>query len=305
MVDLSEWPLAAKAALATLGAAALVAVWSVLASTIFLAGTGMIGQHHGLPFADWWLYWWFYGFHHPTVGLWLKLSAGLAIGVPLLLVVVGVARKGMPGSNRMLHGSTEWAKRSELRENDLLARFGGLYLGKLAARRFLRFGGPEHVACYAPTRSGKGVGLVIPNCLLYESSLVCLDVKKENFFVTAGIRAKAGQKVFLCSIRLPRMVARLDTIRCPTSVVARWTPLMTFSASRRCCSQRRKARTPFSPIAPGRLSRVPRPISGKRKTPTSPSGPSCACSPDLLLRPKCWKPWATAQRAAIPTPNRA
>lgn len=197
MIDLSEWPLAAKAALATLGAAALVAVWSVLASTIFLAGTGMIGQHHGVPFADWWLYWWFYGFHQPTVGLWLKLSAGVAIGVPLLLLGVALARKGLPGSNRLLHGSTEWAKRGELRENGLLADFGGLYLGKLGSGRYLRFAGPEHVACYAPTRSGKGVGLVIPNCLLYEASLVCLDVKKENWAASAGIRAKAGQKVFL------------------------------------------------------------------------------------------------------------
>ena len=197
MIDLAEWPLPAKAALATLGAAALAALWSVLASTIFLAGTSLIGQHHGLPFADWWLYWWFYGFQQPTVGLWLKLSAGVSIGIPLLLIVVGVARKGLPGSKRLLHGSTEWAGRSELRQNGLLAGFGGLYLGKLGSRRYLRFDGPEHVACYAPTRSGKGVGLVIPNCLLYEASLICLDVKKENWAASAGIRARAGQRVYL------------------------------------------------------------------------------------------------------------
>lgn len=197
MIDLSEWPLAAKAALAILGAAALVAVWSVLASSIFLAGTGMIWQHHGLPFSEWWLYWWFYGFHHPTVGLWLKLSAGLAVGVPLLLVVVGVARKGMPGSKRELHGETRWARLGELAANDFFAKFAGLYVGRSARGRYVRFGGPEHVACYAPTRSGKGVGLVIPNCLLYEGSLVCLDVKKENWAASAGIRKEVGQKVFL------------------------------------------------------------------------------------------------------------
>ena len=197
MIDLAEWPLGAKAALVTLVAAALVAVWSVLASTIFLAGTGMIGQHHGLPFVEWWLYWWFYGFAHPAVGLWLKLAAGVSIGVPLLLIGIGLARRGLPGSNRLLHGSTQWAGRGELRENGLLAGFGGLYLGKLGSRRYLRFNGPEHVACYAPTRSGKGVGLVIPNCLLYEASLVCLDVKKENWAASAGIRARAGQRVYL------------------------------------------------------------------------------------------------------------
>lgn len=44
----------------------------------------------------------------------------------------------------------------------------------------LRNCGPEHVASYAPTRSSRGAGLVIPKCLLYEASLVCLVVKKEN-----------------------------------------------------------------------------------------------------------------------------
>ena len=197
MIEWSEWPVPAKAAIVTMGAAILLAVWSVLSSTLFLVFTGLMGQHHGLPFADWWLYWWFYGFHHPAVGLWLKVSGGVALGVPLLIVLVAFARKGLPGSNRLLHGKTEWAGRHELRENGLLAGFGGLFLGKHSAGRYLRFGGPEHVACYAPTRSGKGVGLVIPNCLRYEASLVCLDVKKENFAATAGIRAKAGQKVFL------------------------------------------------------------------------------------------------------------
>jgi len=102
-----------------------------------------------------------------------------------------------PGDRRALHGETEWAGNAELRENGLLGSFGGLFVGKLRRNKYVRFDGPEHVACYAPTRSGKGVGLVIPNCLLYEASLVCLDVKKENFAATAGIRAKAGQKVIL------------------------------------------------------------------------------------------------------------
>lgn len=197
MIDVSEWPLAAKGALGIIAVAVLAALWSVLASTLFLLCIGLMGEHHGVPFAEWWLYWSFYGFGHPVVGLWLKVSGGLAAGVPLLLIGVGIARKGLPGGNRLLHGSTEWARRGELRENGLLAGFGGLFLGKLPSGRFVRFGGPEHVACYAPTRSGKGVGLVIPNCLRYEASLVCLDVKKENFAVTAGIRAKANQKVFL------------------------------------------------------------------------------------------------------------
>ena len=49
----------------------------------------------------------------------------------------------------------------------------------------------------APTRSGKGVGIVIPNCLNYSDSLVVLDIKLENFDKTAGFRAKSGQEVYL------------------------------------------------------------------------------------------------------------
>jgi type IV secretion system protein VirD4 len=196
-LEFDEWPLAARIAGGLVAAALALALWSVVASTIFLVGTGLMTQHHGFPIADWWLYLFFYGLDRPVIGFWLKLSGALAIGVPLLLVLVGIARKGLPGDRRALHGETEWAGNAELRENGLLAGSGGLFVGKVARSKYVRFGGPEHIACYAPTRSGKGVGLVIPNCLLYEASLVCLDVKKENFAATAGIRAKVGQKVIL------------------------------------------------------------------------------------------------------------
>ena len=200
MHELSEWPAPAKALAGLFAAAMVAAVWSVLASSTFLLGTGLIRTFHGLPFIEWWVYWWAYGFQQPVVGTWLKVSAVLAAGVPLLFAFAGLMRRGLPGAIRPLHGATRWARPAELRR-EFRAKFGGIYLGYtpglLGRRNYLRFGGPEHVACYAPTRSGKGVGLVIPNCLLYEASLVCLDVKKENWAATAGIRAAAGQKVFL------------------------------------------------------------------------------------------------------------
>ena len=49
----------------------------------------------------------------------------------------------------------------------------------------------------APTRTGKGVGIVIPNLLTWRGSVVCLDIKHENFELTAGIRAKYGHEVFM------------------------------------------------------------------------------------------------------------
>ena len=201
MQDFAEWPLTAKALAALFVLALVAALWNVLASTIFLAGTGLLTAHEGVPLIDWWQYWSFYGWEKPVVGLWLKIAAGIATALPLLLVGAGLLRRGLPGSTQELHGAAQWETDRALRK-EFRARFGGLYVGHtgnnwLGRRRYLRFGGPEHVACYAPTRSGKGVGLVIPNCLLYESSLVCLDVKKENWAASAGIRKAAGQKVFL------------------------------------------------------------------------------------------------------------
>ena len=81
-----------------------------------------------------------------------------------------------------------------------------LYVGKwnrAFRRRYLKFATPEHVACYAPTRSGKGVGLVIPNALRWHGSLICLDVKRENFQATAGAREAQGDKVFLLDPMAP------------------------------------------------------------------------------------------------------
>jgi type IV secretion system protein VirD4 len=197
MHDFAEWPAPAKALVGLFALLLLAVLWSVLASLFFLLGTNML-TGETLPLFQFWQYLHFYGFAHPVVGLWLKIAAGAATAVPVLLFLGRIARKGLLGTlQRELHGETRWAKRGELVKAGFYTKFAGLYVGQDKDGRYLRFGGPEHVACYAPTRSGKGVGLVIPNCLLYEASLVCLDVKKENWAATAGIRAAAGQKVFL------------------------------------------------------------------------------------------------------------
>ena len=197
MDDFSEWSAPAKALAALVAFMLMVVLWSVFASVIFLAGTRLLTADT-LPLIQFWQYLLYYGFDHSVVGFWLKIAASVATGLPALLFVARVIRKGWLGTSpRDLHGETRWARHSELVKYGLYEKFRGLYVGQDRQGRYLRFGGPEHVACYAPTRSGKGVGLVIPNCLLYESTLVCLDVKKENWVATAGIRAAVGQKVFL------------------------------------------------------------------------------------------------------------
>lgn len=96
---------------------------------------------------------------------------------------------------RPLHGETRFATESDVRKAGLREK-QGILLGRKDGK-FLCFGGPEHVMVYAPTRSGKGVGYVIPNLLNWPDSVVALDVKKENFDRTAGFREASGQAVFL------------------------------------------------------------------------------------------------------------
>ena len=196
MDGFSDWPPAAKALALLVALLVLAGLWSVLASLVFLAGTGLLTPDT-LPFAQYWLYLHHYGLHHPVAGPWLAAAGAAATAVLLLLLLGRLARSGWPERRRPLHGETRWARRRELVAAGFYAGAGGLYVGRDRRGRVLRFGGPEHVACYAPTRSGKGVGLVIPNALLYEASLVCLDVKKETWAATAGIRAAAGQRVVL------------------------------------------------------------------------------------------------------------
>ncbi|AXL51175.1 type IV secretory pathway protein VirD4 [Paraburkholderia caffeinilytica] len=63
--------------------------------------------------------------------------------------------------------------------------------------RYLRFAGQQFVLLAAPARSGKGVSIVIPNLLSYTDSVVVLDIKRENFAITAGFRRAHGQEVYL------------------------------------------------------------------------------------------------------------
>nr|WP_280530558.1 type IV secretory system conjugative DNA transfer family protein [Paraburkholderia sacchari] len=63
--------------------------------------------------------------------------------------------------------------------------------------RYLKFGGEQFVLLAAPARSGKGVGIVVPNLLSYPDSVVVLDIKQENFNITAGFRRAHGHDVYL------------------------------------------------------------------------------------------------------------
>lgn len=100
-------------------------------------------------------------------------------------------------SKNKLHGNAKFASHNEIRKKGLLKGVG-IILGKIGSK-FLVADGTEHILVAAPTRSGKGVGIVIPNLLNWDQSCVVLDIKLENFKATSGFRKKHGHKVFLWS----------------------------------------------------------------------------------------------------------
>ncbi|MCP3959294.1 MAG: type IV secretory system conjugative DNA transfer family protein [bacterium] len=89
------------------------------------------------------------------------------------------------------HGSAHWADEKEVKATGLLKNPRGLLLGLWHDRgklRYLRHHGSEHVFVFAPTRTGKGVGLVLPNLLTWPHSVLVHDIKGENWALSAGWR---------------------------------------------------------------------------------------------------------------------
>ncbi|MHB1098014.1 MAG: type IV secretory system conjugative DNA transfer family protein [Burkholderiales bacterium] len=127
-------------------------------------------------------------------------------GLAALLIPVGYAfmrTRKASGEKNDLHGSAHWADDEEVSKTKLLpddSNRGGVYFGAYANNKgktaYLRHKGPEHMMVFAPTRSGKGVGIVIPTLLSWDQSVLVHDIKGENWHLTSGFRKKIlGQRV--------------------------------------------------------------------------------------------------------------
>ena len=136
--------------------------------------------------------WWFsYDAYAPEIftnGAFIAASGGFISIAVATLMSVWRAREA---KNVETYGSARWAEKGEVKAAGLLGP-DGVVLGKLE-RDYLRHDGPEHVLCFAPTRSGKGVGLVVPSLLTWPGSAIVHDIKGENWQLTAGFRAKHGR----------------------------------------------------------------------------------------------------------------
>jgi type IV secretion system protein VirD4 len=136
-------------------------------------------------------WWFFFGAYAPHVFDTAGAIAG-GSGLAAALVAVGMSSWRSLQSRRVTtYGSARWAGDEEIACAGL-AQAAGVLLGRRLGRtpRYLRHGGPEHVIAFAPTRSGKGVGLVVPTLLSWTRSVVVHDIKGENWTLTAGWRAR-------------------------------------------------------------------------------------------------------------------
>ncbi len=138
-------------------------------------------------------FWWWFSFdaYAPAIfieGAIIAASGGfIAIGAAILMSII----RAREAKNVATYGSARWAEDREIRAAGLLGP-DGVVLGRYD-RDYLRHDGPEHVLCFAPTRSGKGVGLVVPTLLTWPASAIVHDIKGENWTLTAGFRAKHGR----------------------------------------------------------------------------------------------------------------
>jgi type IV secretion system protein VirD4 len=157
-------------------------------------------------------------------------SFDLAAGVGILfssigLILVLVIKMVLANSSRVhqkLHGSARWADKKDIQAAGLLAtrktnNSDAVYVGgwqdNSGKTHYLKHSGPEHVLCYAPTRSGKGVSLVMPTLLSWTQSAVITDLKGELWALTSGWR----------KVHAKNKVLRFDPASSTNS--ARWNPL--------------------------------------------------------------------------------
>ena len=159
----------------------LVAIAFVWGATEWVAWRLLFQPQLGSPWFDvfgWPIYqppaffwWWFaydaYARDIFTEGAYIAASGGIAAVIVAIAMSVWRAREAKRVTT---YGSARWAQTAEVRDAGLLAHDGAV-LGRWQDR-YLRHDGPEHVLCFAPTRSGKGVGLVVPTLLTWSGSAI-------------------------------------------------------------------------------------------------------------------------------------
>jgi len=138
-------------------------------------------------------FWWWFAFdaYAPKIFLEGAMIAVTGGGVAIVVAMALSIWRARESRSVTTYGSARWAKPREVAAAGLLGE-NGVVLGQLDGA-YLRHDGPEHVLCFAPTRSGKGVGLVVPSLLTWPGSVIVHDIKGENWQLTSACRARVGR----------------------------------------------------------------------------------------------------------------
>jgi type IV secretion system protein VirD4 len=200
-LPMAAWPRHRKVAA---GVFAAVSVVALAAAAVYFSGALFLALNKADPrqarFASIVDYWHYYADDAP---LRKKLVASMVASAFALMVVLPGTVFAAARPRRALHGDARFANTAEIARADLLSSKGKateprILIGRYRGQ-FLALPGQLSVMLSAPTRSGKGVGVVIPNLLNWPDSVVVLDIKGENYDITAGFRAEHGQDVFAFS----------------------------------------------------------------------------------------------------------
>ncbi|WP_262047342.1 conjugal transfer protein TraG [Bradyrhizobium sp. Bra78] len=141
------------------------------------------------PVFFWW--WYIYDAYAPQVFVEGACIAASGSFISIAAAIGMSVWRAREAKNVATYGSARWAEPREVKTAGLLGA-DGVVLGRLG-HDYLRHDGPEHVLCFAPTRSGKGVGLVVPSLLTWPGSAIVHDIKGENWQITAGYRSQHGR----------------------------------------------------------------------------------------------------------------
>lgn len=173
-------------------------VFLLLISLFIFASIGSIAflQFMKIPLDDampWSaLTYWYHYSDVPKVQKMLALSHILSGALVLAAIILL-----LKGKKQSLFGDAKWAKEADLQKADpKLRSLQGIIIGKFNGKYVIQ-GGQQFVLMAAPTRTMKGVGIVIPNCLNWHDSLICSDIKLENYAITSGYRKAMGQEVYM------------------------------------------------------------------------------------------------------------
>ena len=141
--------------------------------------------YHPWRLFEWWFFFDAYAPDIFSTGGSIAAASGMAAVVVAITMSVWRSRQSRLVTT---YGSARWADAKEIRKAGLTGP-AGVFLG-LFEGQYLRHEGPEHGLAFAPTRSGKGVGLVVPTLLSWPGSAVIHDIKGENWHLTAGWRSR-------------------------------------------------------------------------------------------------------------------